>query len=150
MRPCSNAISLAIDEAVSECLFSTAPSIHSRVLAISSSLPHAGDWLNVVPSGYLGFHLHGQEFRCCLCYSLGVPLHSNPYPCPECRGRADSFGDHQVGCSGNGNRVSCHNATHDVVFTAAKSAALAPTKETLIWCPSPCLGQQTSSSQLQL
>ena len=123
-------LSLAIDEAVSERLFSTAPSIRSRALAISSSLPHAGDWLNVVPSGYLGLHLHDREFRCCLRYWLGVPLHSNPYPCPECRGRADSFGDHQVGCGGNGDRVSRHNAIRDVIFTAAQSAALAPTKET--------------------
>ena len=36
----------------------------------------------------------------------------------------------QVGCSGNGDRISRHNAIRDVVFSAAQSAALAPSKET--------------------
>lgn len=39
-------------------------------------------------------------------------------------------GCHQVGCGGNGDRISCHNAIRDVLFTAAQSAALAPSKET--------------------
>ena len=62
-----------------------------------------------------------------LCYLLGVPLHSSPYPCPERCGRADSFEDHQVGCGGNGDCVSCQTAIWNVVFTAT---ALAPSKET--------------------
>ena len=84
----------------------------------------------MVPSASLGLHLQDREFQCCLRYWLGVPLHSNPFPCPECRGIADSFGDHQVGCGGIGHRISRHNAIRDVVFSAAQSAALAPSKET--------------------
>ena len=121
---------LSIDDASFQRLLSSAPSIRSRALAHSSSLPHAGDWLNVVPSASLGFHLQDREFQCCLCYWLVVPLHSNPFPCPECRSIADSLGDHQVGCGGNGDRISCHNAIRDVVFSAAQSATLAPSKET--------------------
>ena len=98
-------------------------------IALSSGLPHAGDWLNVVPSSPLGLHIHDKEFRSCLCYWLGVPLHSSSYPCPECGGIADTFGDHQVGCGRNGDRISRHNAVRDVFFSAARSAALAPTKE---------------------
>ena len=78
-------------------------------------------------------HAHAKknrEFRCSLRYWLGVPLHNCPYPCPECRGTADIFGDHQVGCGGNGDRISRHNNIRDVVFTAAQSAAFAPSKET--------------------
>ena len=74
-------------------------------------------------------HLQDQEFRCCLRYWLGVPLHSSPYSCPECHNTADPFGDHQVGCGGNGDRITRHNAIRDVVFNAAQSAALAPSKE---------------------
>ena len=59
-----------------------------------------------------------------------MPLHNDPYGCPECHSPADIFGDHQVGCSGNGDRVAWHNAIRDVVFLAAQSAALAPSKET--------------------
>ena len=82
-----------------------------------------------VPSSSLGLHLHDREFRCCLRYWLGVPLHSTPYPCPECRCTADPYGDHQVGCGGNGDRIARHNAIRDVIFSAAQSAALAPSKE---------------------
>ena len=35
----------------------------------------------------------------------------------------------QVGCGGNGDRISRHNNIRDVVFTAAQSAAFAPSKE---------------------
>ena len=47
-----HSLSVAIDEAI---FLSTAPDTRSRALAHSSSLPHAGDWLNVVPSAPLGF-----------------------------------------------------------------------------------------------
>ena len=46
---------------------------------------------------------------------------------------ADHFGDHQVGCGGNGDRIARHNAIHDVLF----SAALAPTKEAPSLVPRP-------------
>ena len=101
----------------------------ARALALSSALPHAGNWLNGIPSSTLGLHLQDQEFRYCLRYWLGVPLHSSPYSCPECHNTADPFGDHQVGCGCNGDRITRHNAICDVVFSAAQSAALAPSKE---------------------
>ncbi len=88
----------------------SAPTCRSRALALSSSLPHAGDWLNIIPSTTLGLHLHDREFRCCLRYWLGVPLHSSSYPCPECHLTADAYGDHQVGCGGNRDRIARHNA----------------------------------------
>ena len=47
-------LSVAIDEVIYKNLLSTAPDTRSRALAHSSSLPHAGDWLNVVPSAPLG------------------------------------------------------------------------------------------------
>ena len=124
-----HSLSVTIDEALHQHLLSTAPSTRARALALSSALPHAGDWLNGVPSATLGLHLLDQEFRCCLRYWLGVPLHSSPYSCPECHNTADPFGDHQVGCGGNGDRITRHNAIRDVVFSAAQSAALALSKE---------------------
>ena len=83
----------------------------------------------MVPSSLLGLHLQDRKFRCCLCYLMGVPLHNGQFACPECRGSANPFGDHQVGCGDNGDRISRHNAIRDVVFNAAQSAALAPSKE---------------------
>ena len=42
-------LSRSIDEAVFTYLCESAPDTRSRALALSSSLPHAGDWLNVIP-----------------------------------------------------------------------------------------------------
>ena len=124
------ALSAAIDDANLHLLLDTAPTTRLRALALSSSLPHAFDWLNVVPSPSLGLSLQDREFRCCISYWLGVLLHNSAFSCPECLSPADIYGDHQVGCNGNGDRVSRHNAIRDVIFNAAQSAALAPSKET--------------------
>ena len=124
------ALSAAIDTANHHQLIETAPTTRFRALALSTSLPHAFDWLNVAPSRSLGLSLQDREFRCCISYWLGVPLHNDPYACPECHSPPDIFGDHQVGCGGNRDRVARHNAIRDVVFLAAQSAALAPSKET--------------------
>ena len=122
-------LSFAIDEAVHHQLFSSAPSVRARALANSTSLSHAGSWLNGVPSAALGLWLQDKEFRSCLRYWLGIPLHSAPFSCPECHRTADEFGYHQVGCAGNGDRIARHNALRDVLFVAAQSAALAPSRE---------------------
>ena len=118
-------LSHAIDEASHQHLLSSAPDTLSRALALSSGLPHADDWLNIIPSAPLGLHLLDREFRSCLRYWLGVPLHSGTYTCPECLGSADPFGDHQVGCAGIGDRIARHNAIRDVLFNAAQSACAA-------------------------
>ncbi len=78
--------------------------------------------------GYL--HIQDREFRCCLRYWLGIPLHNSPHCCPACHTIADEFGDHHVGCGGNGDRITRHNAIRDVLFSAAQSAALSPAWET--------------------
>ena len=49
--------------------------------------------------------------------------------CPVCHVVADPFGDHHVGCGGNGDRILRHNALRDAVFSSAQSAALAPQRE---------------------
>ena len=101
-------LSRKIDEASYRSLLSSAPDTRSRALALSPSIPHAGDWLNVVPSSALGLHLHDREFRLCVDYWLGLKMSDGESKCPLCVGErvADPFGDHQVGCGGNGDR--CH------------------------------------------
>ena len=129
-------LTYAIDDASYQHLLSTAPTTRSRALTFSCGLPHAGDCLNVVPSPPMGLHLQDKEFRSCLRYWLGVSLHSSSYPCPECEGIADVFGDHRVGCGGNGDRIPRHNTVQDALFCAAQSAALVPTKECCsVCCP---------------
>ena len=81
-------LSVAIDEASYHLLLSSTPTIRAQALVLSSSLPYAGEWLNVIPSSTLGLHF---------------------------------YGDHQVGCGGNGDRISHHNSIQDVVFASAQS-----------------------------
>lgn len=118
-------LSVSIDEAVY-----TAISCHQH-RACPWPSPHAGDWLNGVPPAALGLLLCDQEFHSCLRYWLGVSLHSTAYSCPtyKCHAIADPFGDHQIGCGGNGDRIARHNAIHDVLYNAAQSLALGPSKE---------------------
>ena len=77
-----------------------------------------------------------QEFHPCLSYWLGLRLSQEGSSCPVCKDSADSFGDHQVGCGGNGDRIHRHDAIQDVLFATAQSAALAPRMETPSLIPS--------------
>ena len=85
----------------------------------------------MVPSSALGLHLHDREFRLCVDYWLGLKMSDGESKCPLCAGErvADPFGDHQVGCGGNGDRIHRHDSLRDSLFSAAQSAALAPRKE---------------------
>ena len=125
------ALSKEIDVSTFNSLLASASDTRSRALAMSSALPHAGDWLNVVPSPALGLHLQDREFRLCLGYWLGLRLMNHATPCPCCStGKiADPLGDHHVGCGGNGGRIHRHDSLRDALFAAAQSAALAPRKE---------------------
>ena len=73
-------LSLAIDKAGHQQLLASAPSICARTLTNSTSLPHAGDWLNGVPFAVLGLGLHDKKFQSCLWYWLEIPLHNAPMP----------------------------------------------------------------------
>ena len=122
-------LSHALDEAVHLELLDTAPDTRSKALAMSSAIHHAGDWLNVIPSSSLGLHLQDWEFRLCLQYWLGLRMVEDGIRCPVCQRSADSFGDHQVGCGGNGDRIRRHDSLRDAFYSAAQSAALAPRRE---------------------
>ena len=132
-------LSQLVDKVSYELLLSSAPDVRFRALALSSSLPHAGAWLHVVPSSSLGLHLSDREFRPCLQYWLGLRMSSEESPCSVCKRPADPFGDHDVGCGGNGDRIFRHNAISDVISSAAQTAALCPRKE------APCLVPGSSS-----
>ena len=101
------------------------------LMSLSTSLAHAGDWLNVLPSPSLGLTLHNQDFRHCLDYWLGLRLVNERMTCAICNkfDAADSLWDHQIGCGGNGDLIHRHDALCDALFSAAQSAALGPRKE---------------------
>lgn len=41
----------------------------------------------------------------------------------------DPFGDHQIACHGNSDRIAWHNSIKDIHFEATQAAALASTRE---------------------
>ena len=124
-----HSFSSCINKSSFSSLLESAPSTRARALALSSSIPHSGDWLSVVPSRQLGLHFLDQEFRLCSHYWLGVHLSSESFPCTVCSSPIDVYGDHQVGCRGNRDLIRRHDAVRDVLYAAAQSAALAPRKE---------------------
>ena len=105
----SHSLSHAIDDACFTALLASSPDIRSRALALSTAIPHAGDWLNVVPSPCLGLHLLDSEFRSCLRYWLGLRMFQDEVQYPVCHVVADPFGYHHVGCGGNEDRILRHN-----------------------------------------
>ena len=132
----SHSFSHSIDDACFSFLVESSPDIRSKALALSSALPHAGNWLNVVPCSALGLHLMDCVFRLCLKYWLGLQMFEDGDRCPVCHVVADPFGDHLVGCGGNADRIARHNALRDAIFSAAQSAALAPRREVSSLIPS--------------
>ena len=124
---CQKSLSRSIDEACLSTLVEAAPDVRSKALTLSTSLPHAGDWLNVVSSPALSVRLLDQEFHLCLDYWLGVRMTEGPRTYPACGKTAvDPIGDHQVGCGGNSDHIHRHDALHNALFVANQSAALAP------------------------
>ena len=83
----------------------------------------------MVPTSALGLHLLDCEFRPCLQYWLGLSIFTEGGRCPVCQVLADPFGDHHVGCGGNGDGIHRHNSIRDAIFLAAQTAALAPRRE---------------------
>ena len=63
-------LSRAIDHAVFDDLYQAAPDSCSKALALSMSIPHAGDWLSAIPLKTLGLHFHDWEYKPCLRYWL--------------------------------------------------------------------------------
>ena len=91
-------LSVMVDNSVHSNLLSLAESARDRARLHSVSLPHAGDYLLVVPSPSLGLQLRPAEFRTAVLYRLGMPIFAGDGTC-VCLQLSDRFGDHAVGCA---------------------------------------------------
>jgi len=110
----------------------TTSSIRSRNLMLSCSMPHASDWLLAPPIPGLGLGLQSDVFRTALKFRLGLPLFSEPFPCPAlssdgkaCAAEMDIFGDHAPCCHNGTSLVFRHNNVRDILGHAARAAGLA-------------------------
>jgi hypothetical protein len=93
------------------------------------SLPHTGDWLNVIPSPGLGLHLRSQEWIISAKYRLGCPVFTADGQCSACHQYSGKEGDHAISCGYEGERIARHNHLRDHLYNTCVSAALGPTKE---------------------
>ena len=93
------------------------------------ALPHAGDWINVVPSPSLGLHLRSPEWIISAKYRLGCPVFTAEGLCPACQHQSDREGDHAISCGSEGERIARHNQLRDHLFNTCVCAALGPVKE---------------------
>uniref|UniRef100_A0A1X7SKN1 Uncharacterized protein n=1 Tax=Amphimedon queenslandica TaxID=400682 RepID=A0A1X7SKN1_AMPQE len=131
-------VSRAIDSLLYDKLLSSATGPCFCALSLSSSIPHAGDWLLALLSPSLGLHFLDLDFKTCQMYWLGIPLFRSDIVCPLCTRACDPLGDHSVACGGNGDKILRHNSHRNVLFTAAQAAALSPRRETSSIVPRSC------------
>ena len=80
--------------------------------------------------------LRPAEFRTSVLYRLGMPVFAIEGPCVACSQFSDSLGDHSVGCSSQGERISRHNHLRDALYHTAQSAHLGPLREERALLPS--------------
>lgn len=126
-------VSWAIDKSLHDSLMARAAhDERSKARLQSLTLPHNGDFLNVVPSKSLGLAIPSPEFRMVTSYRLGIPLYPAEAPCPVCGKQSDEYGDHAVACGGEYERISRHDRLRDCIFGAATTAALCPKKEVMV------------------
>ena len=129
-------LSTLVDQTLHRSLLSQAVSTRDKSRLLSVGLPHSGDWLCVVPSPSLCLQLRPSEFRTSVLYRLGMPVFAADGPCISCGLFADMLGDHSVGCSTRGERISRHNHLRDALYHTAQSAHLGPLREERALLPS--------------
>ena len=94
----------------------------------SLGLPHAGAWLNVIPSPTLCLHLRSSEFVVSVKYRLGVDVFPAAAQCMACPHPSNPAVDHEISCEG-GEKIFRHNAIRDALFNTCTQTCLAPSRE---------------------
>lgn len=95
----------------------------------SAAAPHAGSWLQALPSAGLDQRLTHQEFVAATRLRLGNAALSCDQWCPLCDQVMDAAGAHSLACMAGGHALACHNAVRDHVYLAALRAGLSPQRE---------------------
>jgi len=103
--------------------------LREKARMASVGLPHAGDWLNVLPSPILGLHMRSADFVIMAKHRLGVPVYPTAGQCPACLQHSDVYGDHAVSCGNQGERIARHNTLRDALFASTQTACLGATRE---------------------
>ena len=93
--------------------------------------PHAGDFIDAIPSPPLNLNLDSRSFGAVMCWRLGLKL----MPSEECRAEncsrlQDEYGDHALHCrDDHGMKGGRHDRIRDIIYKEAQLASLSPTLE---------------------
>ena len=114
---------MEVDSQLKDDIFSWLLEDRGKARLGSLGLPHAGAWLNVIPSQALYLNIKPAESRFVVRYRLGIPVFALVGKCPACTIMSDKFGDHEslVGIVGN--------ILHDALYQTVVTANLAPSRE---------------------
>ena len=107
-----------------QLLSQAAPAGQARLRSVAA--PHAGAWLQALPSNGLGQRLTHQEFAAATRLRLGCTVLPQDQWCPLCDQVLDSAGTHCLACMAGGHALTCHNEVRDYVYLAALRAGLNP------------------------
>jgi hypothetical protein len=123
-------LSLALERGVVSALLEPSPgNLAFRAHLSLLQVPHAGDWLQAVPSEVFGNAIAPSLFRISLQCRLRQPVYDTLSFCPLCDAVLDTFGDHSKTCSCGGDRTSRHNHVRNVGARFLHAAGLRPELE---------------------
>ena len=96
----------------------------------SCSLPHASDYLLVLPNAALRLQMSPYEFTKAARLRLGLAIFPKTRNCPKCKSCVlDVYGQHAQNCKTGGAPTSRHNKIRDLLFSQCQASVLAPRKE---------------------
>jgi len=123
-------LSLALERAAVSALLEPSPgNMAFRAHLSLLQVPHAGDWLQAVPSEVFGNAIAPPLFRISLQCRLRQAVYDALSFCPLCDAVLDTYGDHSKVCACGGDRSSRHNHIRNVGARFFNAAGLRPELE---------------------
>jgi hypothetical protein len=102
--------------------------------------PHAGAWLQALPSHAFGNAVPAAYFRVMLQRRLRMTVFESSSFCPMCDGVCDTYGDHCLVCPCGGDRTLRHNQIRNAAARFCAAAGLRPVVEKPnLLRPRPCI-----------
>lgn len=112
--------SIIAQSRLTQLIESATPSERCRL--VSASDPYSGDWLQCLPNRQMGLHMQDDDFRCSLCFRLGLQVFE-PHKC-KCGEEVDALGRHGFVCRRNNGRILRHSMANECLSRSLATAGL--------------------------